>query len=124
MNSSISYLLLSLLDDMLMVIGGHGDNGDFSTVELVSLDPVNNPVPECLTDLTEIPATSGIAAASVGMSGGKTVDRVYYCMNGFINYQFSSWPKQVIRTSKTTFFMFASHKIFLYLASWCRVYTC
>ena len=77
---SISYLLLSLLDDMLMVIGGHGDAGDFSTVELVSLDPVNNPVPECLTDLSEIPVSSGIAAASVGMSAGKTIDRLCYCM--------------------------------------------
>ena len=57
-----------------MVIGGNddpfGNSPYFSTVELVSLDPASNPVPECLTNIADIPNVKGISFASVGMSSG------------------------------------------------------
>ena len=57
-----------------MVIGGNddpfGNSPYFSTVELVSLDPASNPVPECLTNIADIPNVMGISFASVGMSSG------------------------------------------------------
>jgi len=57
-------------DELLMVIGGNVDSfGDyFSTVELVSLDPSNNPVPECIKSLADIPIQTGVSLASVGLS--------------------------------------------------------
>ena len=57
-----------------MVIGGNVDSfGDyFSTVELVSLDPSNNPVPECIKNLADIPIQTGVSLASVGLSLGES----------------------------------------------------
>ena len=57
-----------------MVIGGNVDSfGDyFSTVELVSLDPSNNPVPECIKNLADIPIQTGVSLASVGLSSGES----------------------------------------------------
>ena len=43
-------------DDFLMVIGGMIEGDDkIDTVELVSLDPAGNPVPECLKNLSSLP---------------------------------------------------------------------
>ena len=57
-----------------MVIGGNddpfGNSPYFKTVELVSLDPTNNPVPECLENISDIPISGGVSFASVGMSRG------------------------------------------------------
>ncbi len=39
-----------------MVVGGYGDNDWIDDVELISLDPVNHPVPECLRRLRNFPA--------------------------------------------------------------------
>ena len=58
-----------------MVIGGNddpfGDSPYFTSVELVSLDPSNNPVPECIKNLADIPIEGGVSFASVGMSSGE-----------------------------------------------------
>ena len=63
-----------------MVIGGNndpfGDSAYFTTVELVSLDPTNNPLPECLKNLADIPITSGVSFASAGMSSGETQSKL------------------------------------------------
>ena len=38
-----------------MVVGGLGDPGAVRTVDLISLDPVNHPVPDCLKKLGDFP---------------------------------------------------------------------
>ena len=38
-----------------MVVGGYDGNERLDTVELISLDPVNHPVPDCLRQLGELP---------------------------------------------------------------------
>ena len=50
-----------------MVVGGYNDDfgGYLSDVELVSLDPDNNPVPPCLTNLNDFPLGFAYAAGSV-----------------------------------------------------------
>ena len=49
-----------------MVVGGYnGLGGYFSDVELVSLDPDNNPVPPCLANLNDFPVEISYAAGSV-----------------------------------------------------------
>ena len=49
-----------------MVIGGfNSDLGFLSDVELVSLDPDNNPVPPCLANLNDFPVEIAYAAGSV-----------------------------------------------------------
>ena len=53
---------------LYMVVGGVNSNfvGDFlSDVELVSLDPENNPVPPCLANLNNFPVELYGAAGSV-----------------------------------------------------------
>ena len=53
---------------LYMVVGGVNSNfvGDFlSDVELVSLDPENNPVPPCLANLNTFPVELYGAAGSV-----------------------------------------------------------
>ena len=56
-------LLFSAL--LYMVIGGYND-GPLTDVELVSLDPDNNPVPPCLKDLNNFPVEIRGAAGSIG----------------------------------------------------------
>ena len=42
--------------DWVMAVGGFGSGvGRLDTVELISLDPVSNPVPECLRSLAAFP---------------------------------------------------------------------
>ena len=50
-----------------MVIGGYNSDfgGYLSDVELVSLDPDNNPVPPCLANLNDFPVEIAYAAGSV-----------------------------------------------------------
>ena len=50
-----------------MVVGGYNyDLGEILTdVELVSLDPDNNPVPPCLANLNDFPVKLESAAGSV-----------------------------------------------------------
>ena len=51
-----------------MVIGGYrgrGRNPEYDDVELVSLDPDNNPVPPCLANLNNFPVELYGAAGSV-----------------------------------------------------------
>ena len=49
-----------------MVIGGYGYSEPIlSDVELVSLDPDNNPVPPCLANLNDFPFEIAYAAGSV-----------------------------------------------------------
>ena len=48
-----------------MVVGGYGDSGRLSDVELLSLDPDNNPVPPCLANLNDFPVKLESAAGSV-----------------------------------------------------------
>ena len=46
-----------------MVVGGYNYDlgGRLSDVELVSLDPDNNPVPPCLANLNDFPVERGCA---------------------------------------------------------------
>ena len=49
---------------MIMVIGGF--NGSYlDEVELVSIDPVLHPVPECLSQLNPLPALTGASAGAI-----------------------------------------------------------
>ena len=52
-----------------MVMGGSDSQGRISDVELVSLDPANNPVPECLNNLSSLPLEANGPAA--GITSGK-----------------------------------------------------
>ena len=57
-------------DDFLMVIGGMIEGDDkIDTVELVSLDPAGNPVPECLKNLSSLPYSAAGAAAGISAGG-------------------------------------------------------
>ena len=71
---SIFYFILegsfALLSDspMVMVIGGF--NGSYlDEVELVSIDPVLHPVPECLSQLNPLPALTGASAGALDYLG-------------------------------------------------------
>ena len=49
---------------LVMVIGGF--NGSYlDEVELVSIDPVLHPVPECLSQLNPLPALTGASAGAI-----------------------------------------------------------
>ena len=62
-------LLFSAL--LYMVIGGYNfDFGDLTDVELVSLDPDNNPVPPCLINLKKFPVPIQGAAGSIDEGTG------------------------------------------------------
>ena len=62
-------LHISHADDFLMVIGGSNSTDKLGSVELISLDPANNPVPECLHNLASLPYKLNGAAA--GITSGK-----------------------------------------------------
>ena len=51
-----------------MVIGGY-NGSQLDDVELVSLDPISQPVPECLTELNPLPVTVYEAAGGLDYSG-------------------------------------------------------
>ena len=55
----------SFSDILYMVVGGYDSSGSLADVELVSLDPDNNPVPPCLTNLNNFPVELEGAAGSV-----------------------------------------------------------
>ena len=62
------YACSSFFSDILyMVIGGYNFDlgGTLSDVELVSLDPDNNPVPPCLANLNDFQVKINGAAGSV-----------------------------------------------------------
>ena len=54
-----------------MVIGGQDQVDKIGEVELVSLDPASNPVPECLNNLASLPYA--VAGLSAGMTSGKEI---------------------------------------------------
>ena len=58
------YLLFS--ETLYMVVGGYNLND----VELVSLDPDDNPVPPCLVNLNDFPVDIYYAAGSVDEGTG------------------------------------------------------
>jgi len=64
-------------DDFLMVIGGQDQVDKIGEVELVSLDPASNPVPECLNNLASLPY------AVAGLSAGMTSDGFPLVCGGF-----------------------------------------
>ena len=51
-----------------MVIGGYEDTSYLDDVELVSINPVLNPVPECLSQLNSLPLSLTGAAGAVDYS--------------------------------------------------------
>ena len=61
---SLFFGSVSSLGQFLMVIGGFEDTSYLDDVELVSINPVLNPVPECLSQLNSLPhALTGAAGA-------------------------------------------------------------
>ena len=54
----------------LLVIGGQNSGGYSNKVELVSLYPSENAVPECLASLGDLPNTVGSSAAGAVMAQG------------------------------------------------------
>ena len=57
-----------------MVLGGYnGGEGDLDNVELVSLDPTSQPVPDCLMRLNPLPATLRNAAGALDINGEKDI---------------------------------------------------
>ena len=65
-----------------MVVGGAGYAGKHDDVGLVSLDPVNHPVPECLKQLGSYP-TKMYLGGGAALSGGSlhmiTTTQMYKC---------------------------------------------
>jgi hypothetical protein len=55
----------------LLVVGGVADSGASSVVEVVSLDPETNPVPNCLEELNSFPTILSQGAGAVLGSGKK-----------------------------------------------------
>ena len=53
-----------------MVVGGYNSGNYLNEVELVSLEPANNPVPPCLMNLNDFPAPISGAAGSVDEGTG------------------------------------------------------
>ncbi len=53
-----------------MVVGGVADGGELDDVELISLDPVNHPVPDCLKQLGNFP-TPIIWGGGAALQNGK-----------------------------------------------------
>jgi hypothetical protein len=62
---SMSLIFVLFLDEFLMVVGGY----KVDTVELLSPDPLNNPVPECHRQLKRFPKTVYSHAAAALMPG-------------------------------------------------------
>ena len=61
-----------------MAIGGYyGKYGD--DVELVPLDPILYPVPDCLTELNPLPVTNAGAAGGLDYSGKFVFSRYILC---------------------------------------------
>ncbi len=58
---------MSSSDPWVMVVGGLNDfNSQVNAVELVSLDPINHPVPDCLRNLGRYPVpVEGAAGATL-----------------------------------------------------------
>ena len=60
-------------DSFLFVVGGRNEDGFSNVVEVVSLYPSVNPVPECLANLNDLPVTVGSSAAGAVMSQGARI---------------------------------------------------
>ena len=57
-----------------MAIGGFGGLGfALDDVELVSLDPISQPVPDCLTELNPLPEETDYAAGALDYSSTLTL---------------------------------------------------
>ena len=54
----------------LLVVGGRTESGYTNEVEVVSLNPSVNPVPECLANLNDLPITVGSSGAGTVLSQG------------------------------------------------------
>ena len=44
-----------MFPEFTLIIGGHKGNGNLDTVEVVSADPISNPVPECMKNIRSFP---------------------------------------------------------------------
>ena len=53
-------------DDWVMAVGGNIGSGRTPTTEIISLDPANNPVPQCHKKKAPIPYPTGLWVPSVG----------------------------------------------------------
>ncbi len=65
-----------------MVVGGYDSRGRIDDVDLVSLDPVNHPVPECLKQLGSYPTdmySGGGAALSDGSLDNIITAQMHKC---------------------------------------------
>ena len=65
---SLFFGSVSSLGQFLMVIGGYKDTSYLDDVELVSINPALNPVPECLSQLNSLPLPLTGAAGAVDYS--------------------------------------------------------
>ena len=80
---SLFYIILGgafaqLSDSLVMVIGGF--NGSYlDEVELVSIDPVLHPVPECLSQLNPLPALTGASAGAIDYESKSILIYESYC---------------------------------------------
>jgi hypothetical protein len=69
---NVTILSVTLSDLFLLLIGGSGYNGLSDEVELTSLDPKNNPVPERLKSLNKFPLKIWFGGGGVFSSGNNT----------------------------------------------------
>ena len=80
MRNSISFLLLIVRsafalqcevagECMIMVIGGFSNGSYLDDVELVSIDPISHPVPDCLSQLNPLPELTGGSAGALDYLG-------------------------------------------------------
>ena len=62
----------------IMVVGGYTGFGNVDTVDLISLDPVNHPVSECLKDRNPFYTTLYAGAGATLNEGIKKSFKLFY----------------------------------------------
>ena len=68
--SALALRIVSLGGHWVLVVGGQGADGVTGTVDLVSLDPLNHPVPECLRNRNPFHDTVQEASGASLTEGG------------------------------------------------------
>ena len=66
-------IFLPALPDYTLVIGGNGRSSDSGYVELVSPDPLSNPIPNCKRNLGSSPSWTHVLDHKIGIAKGSTL---------------------------------------------------
>jgi len=70
-------------------VGGYNNNNSYiENVEIVSLDPISSPVPDCLTELNQFPVYSYGSAGALDYSGNGIQSRwIIWCTKSVVSKQ-------------------------------------